>query len=106
MDEDEILKSLTKNKDGYLKSLDDLSMIGKKILYCCVHMLMRPNNTTLNLDQRTLLTIEYLSENKNIQINTYQVSNILTNFVNNNGCLIVKEKNEENKTPSKKNRRS
>ena len=102
MDEDEILKSLTKNKDGYLKSLDDLSMIGKKILYCCVHMLMRPNNTTLKLDQRTLLTIEYLSENKNIQINTYQVSNILTNFVNNNGCLIVKEKNEENKTPSKK----
>jgi hypothetical protein len=58
---------------------------------------MKPEGITLNLYQRTLPTLEYLLENKNIQVNKDQALNILSNFANNDSCLVLKEKNEENK---------
>ena len=42
MDEESILKSLTVKGDGTLVSLDELSKIGKKFLYCCLHLLTNP----------------------------------------------------------------
>ena len=95
METETILKALTKNEDGNLKSLNNLSMIGKEMLYCCVYLLMRSENNSLNLRQMTLPTLEYLLENENIEVNSGHVLNILSNFINNDSCLIDKAKKDE-----------
>ena len=39
MEDDQILKQLTKNKSGILYSLNDLEKSGKTFLYSCIHLL-------------------------------------------------------------------
>ena len=106
MEKENLLKLLTKNEDGVLNSLNDLSSLGKKVFYCFVHLLLGSSENTqhLNVYQKVLPTFHYLSENKNIDINRTSALNILSNFVTNGGSLIQsKEKiqiinNEENQS--------
>ena len=95
MEKDNLLKLLTKNEDGVLNSLNDLSSLGKKVFYCFVHLLLGSSENTqhLNVYQKVLPTFHYLSENKNIDINRTSALNILSNFVTNGGSLIQSKEN-------------
>lgn len=108
MEKENLLKQLTKNEDGVLKSLNDLSLLGRNFFYCCVHLLLNSpeKSQNLNVFQKILPTFHYLSQNKNIDINRSNVLKILSNFANNGGSFIETRekiqiiKNEENQNHS------
>ena len=56
---------------------------------------MNPENSNLNLHQKTLPTLEYLLQNNNVQVDRGHVLNTLSNFANNDGFLIYKNVNED-----------
>ena len=41
MDEEQVLRFLTKNQTGVLSSLNDLEKCGKIFLYDCMHLLLK-----------------------------------------------------------------
>ena len=108
MGKENLLKLLTKNEDGVLKSLNDLSLLGRNFFYCCLHLLLNSpeKSQNLNVFQKILPTFHYLSQNKNIDINRSNILKILSNFVNNGGSFIETRqkiqiiKNEENQNHS------
>ena len=93
MDEESILKSLTKNGDGTLLNLDGLSKCGKIFFYSCVHLLLqKPPRLDLHMHTNTLDTFKFLSENENISVLREETLEILANFVDNRGSLINNKK--------------
>ena len=106
MEKVEILKKLTKNEDGILRSLNDLSTIGKKIFYCFVHLFLSSPEDIQNgnVYQKILPTFSHLNESRNIEIDRGNVLNVLSSFVSNGNSLIectekkVVINNEENES--------
>ena len=87
MDEETIFKALTLKGSTRLESLDDLSQVGKKFLYACVHLLEKPKGE-IHQHKNAFNTFKIL-EKKNISVNRNEV---LSNFVDTGGSLINNKK--------------
>ena len=92
MDTDFIFKALTKNNDGYLKSLDDLSTHGKVFFYACFHLMVKQKDISPSKHKNTFNTFKILSENVNISVKRNETLTILSKFIDNKGCLIDEKK--------------
>ena len=94
MDEESIFKALTKNGDGTIQTLDELSQCGKIFFYSCMHLFGKPPGLEPLQHKNTLNTYKVLSENSNIGVLKNEVLDILANFVDSKGSLINKKKKE------------
>ena len=92
MDEESILRALTRNGDGILLNLDGLSQCGKIFLYSCIHLLQKPPNLKVQQHNNIFETYKFLSESKNIGVQKLEVLDILGNFVDSKGSLIHNKK--------------
>ena len=82
MDEEKLLKFLTKNNSGVISTLDDLGKCGRVFLYCCIHLLLKDNGK-----KNTYKTFLFLENNENIKVDKHEVLSVLSDFVDSNGCL-------------------
>ena len=91
MEEDQILKQLTKNKSGILYSLNDLEKSGKTFLYSCIHLLLNEDSPQTK-NKNTYKSYLFLENNKNINVNKNEVLYTLSNFVDSGGYLFNMKK--------------
>ena len=81
MDEESIFKALTKNNDGYLTSLNDLSHYGKVFFYACFHLLVKKKDISPSKHKNTFNTYKTLSENENIFVKRNETLDILSKYL-------------------------
>ena len=91
MDEEQVLRFLTKNQTGVLSSLNDLEKCGKIFLYNCMHLLLKQDPSKIK-NRNTYQTFLFLESNKNIDVEKNEVLSILSNFVESGGYLFNRKK--------------
>ena len=62
MDEEQVLRFLTKNQTGVLSSLNDLEKCGKIFLYNCMHLLLKQDPSKIK-NRNTYQTFLFITEN-------------------------------------------
>ena len=90
---EDILKSLTKNGDGFLKSFEDISPAGIIFLCATQHLMRKKDGIEISKHRNIFATYKSLSEDNNIVcLEKRQVLDILSGFVDSGGSLIVNKK--------------
>jgi hypothetical protein len=90
---EDILKSLTTNGDGFVKSFEDISPAGIIFLCATTHLMKKKDGIELSKHRNIFATFKYLSEdNRIVSLDRRQVLDILSGYVDSGGSLIGNKK--------------